>query len=435
MKIRSLNNATVLIRSDQCSLLIDPWLVGNLYGGAWSPFATCENLEFLRTVTHVFVSHIHEDHWDRETLKLLKKEVEVYIPDLPINLVLMKYIKQLGFSNIKLIKPFTKVKLSDMDLTIVPPMNAFGQELGSYLSSYETDATHIDTSLLVEDHQTKTSHFFLCDNTPYDLSVLERIKFENLNSVWYPFNSYAQDYPVCYEIDDVEKTNIHRLMHKKRRDTIEKCVKKLKPKYYFPHSADFVLNGPASKSFEDYTDTKYMERKLVADTYAFPSLSDSVSAYVGFGDELEFVSDGDLKIYRDRYGYELTSSKLGLDNFESNLKEKNSQVIERAFSEMLQRCEKFKIDLTPARDWLLELNVDEDKEVLSYREMRLLKEEDEILSDYKILSIKLTKKQFDALMTRELHWNNAQIGFHLELKRNPNEYCQELYKSLNFLHL
>ena len=49
MKIRSLNNATVLIQSDECSLLIDPWLVGDLYGGAWSPFATCENLEFLKT--------------------------------------------------------------------------------------------------------------------------------------------------------------------------------------------------------------------------------------------------------------------------------------------------------------------------------------------------------------------------------------------------
>jgi hypothetical protein len=102
---------------------------------------------------------------------------------------------------------------------------------------------------------------------------------------------------------------------------------------------------------------------------------------------------------------------------------------------MLQRCERFKIDLTPARDWLLEFNVDEEKDVISYREMRLLKEGDEILSDYKILSFKFTKNTFDALMNRELHWNNAQIGYHLKAKRIPNEYCAELYKSLNFLHL
>ena len=435
MKIRSLNNATVLAQSDQCSLLIDPWLVGDLYGGAWSPFATCKNLEFLKTVTHVFVSHIHEDHWDRETLKLLNKEVEFFIPNLPINYVLKKYIEQLGFSNIHLSEPFNKISLPDMDLTIIPPLNAFGQELGAYEKNYETDATHIDTALLVEDHLTNTSHLFLCDNTPYDLSVLEKVDFANLSSLWYPFNSYAQDYPLCYEMENFEKIKVHQKMHNKRMNAIEKCVKKIKPKYYFPHSADFVLNGPNSKSFEEYTENKYMVRKLVAETYAFSDLSDCVSAYADFGDELEIISGGDIKINRDKYGYELTSSKPELDNFKSHLTEENPQVIDRAFSEMLRRCQSFNIDLTPCQDWLLELEIDGDTLVVSYKEMRFLKDSDEISSDSKILNVKLTKTQFDALMMRELHWNNAQIGMHLRFKRNPNEFCQELYKSLNFLHL
>lgn len=435
MKLRSLNNATVLIQSDECSLLIDPWLVGDLYGGAWSPFATCENLEFLKTITHVFVSHIHEDHWDRETLKLLRKDIEIFIPDMPINAVLKNYIERLGFSKISLIKYFTKIKLSDIHLTIIPPMNAFGQELGSYNEGYEFDATHIDTSLLLEDQRTNTSHLFLCDNTPYDLSILEGVHFENLSSVWYPFNSYAQDYPVCYEMENFERNKVHQKMHEKRRDVIKQCIKKLKPKYYFPHSADFVLNGPNSASFERYTEAKYMERNRVAETYAFSDLPYSVSAYAGFGDELEVVNGGDIRIQRDIYGYELSSSKPDLDNFEPHLNEKNSQVLERAFSQMLQRCEKFNIDLTPCNDWLLELNVDEEKLTLSYENRRLVKDGDEVYSDAKVLSIKLTEKQFGVLMNRELHWDNAQIGMHLNFKRNPNEYCQNLYKSLNFLHL
>ena len=127
--------------------------------------------------------------------------------------------------------------------------------------------------------------------------------------------------------------------------------------------------------------------------------------------------------------------KPDLDNFEPHLNEKNSQVLERAFSQMLQRCEKFNIDLTPCNDWLLELNVDEEKLTVSYENRRLVKDGDEVYSDAKVLSIKLTEKQFGVLMNRELHWDNAQIGLHLNFKRNPNEYCQELYKSLNFLHL
>jgi hypothetical protein len=313
-------------------------------------------------------------------------------------------------------------------------MNAFGQELGSYESGYEFDATHIDTSLLVEDLITKTSHLFLCDNTPYDLSILDSIKFENLTSVWYPFNSYAQDYPVCYKLSNTEKAKIHKIMHKKTRDAIEACLKKLCPKYYFPHSADFVLNGPMSQSFENYKDNKYMDRELTAHTYSFSSLPNSISSYANYGDELEFLSNGNLKIHRDKFSYELVSSKPSLNNFQSVLKEKHSYLIEKAFSKMLQRCKKFKIDLSGASDWTIILNVDDYEDIFSYKELRLLRE-DEFLEKSKLLKIKLGKSQFDALMCRELHWNNAQIGYHLQFERIPNEYCQELYKSLNFFHL
>lgn len=433
MKIRSLNNATVLVENTKCYLLIDPWLVGTLYGGAWSPFATLPDLEFLKSVTHVFVSHIHEDHWDRETLDLLNRKVEFYIPDLPINVVLKNRIEELGFTNIKLVKPFEKINLTDMDLTIVPPMNAFGQELGLYHEGYEFDATHIDTSLLVEDKESNTSHLFLCDNTPYDLKVLENIEIKNLNTLWYPFNSYAQDYPVCYNLNEQEKSDIHDAMHEKRKLAVEKCLIALNPEFYFPHSADFVLNGPMSKSFEDYTSLEYMDRKLVAKTYSFPNIN-SQSEYAYYGDELEFESGKKMKIHRNRFAYDPVSSNPALEEFKSVLQEDESHILQQAFSRMLNRCEKFKIDLSSAKDWLLNIIVENNKYIFSY-ELKRLKKNNEKCSATKTLSVKLSRKQLAALMSRELHWNNAQIGCHVRFERLPNEYCQQLYKSLNFLHL
>lgn len=48
MRLRSLNNATVLIETKNCNLLIDPWIVGKIYKGAWSPIAKMKNLNFLK---------------------------------------------------------------------------------------------------------------------------------------------------------------------------------------------------------------------------------------------------------------------------------------------------------------------------------------------------------------------------------------------------
>lgn len=434
MKIRSLNNATILLKSEKCSLLIDPWLVGNLYGGAWSPYATCHDLDFLKTVTHVFISHIHEDHWDRETLDLLDRKVQIFIPELPINNILKRYIEELGFSNVKLIKPYVKIKLADIILTIVPPLNAFGQELGSYVEGYELDATNIDTSLFVEDQKSNTSHLFLCDNTPYDIQSLEKLKIKNLDTLWYPFNSYAQDYPVCYKLTDERKKDIHISMHNKRKAAVEKCVKALKPKLYFPHSADFVLNGPNGKAFEAYISEKYIDRKLVADTYSIQNNTLSKSEYVNFGDEIIFYSHKDIQIKRNLFSYDLVSSKPSLDKYQSLPIENEVEVLEEAFSQMLKRCDKLKIDLSPSKDWLLKLVIEHNEYIFSYQSRRLLSSK-ELNGTNKILTTVLSKKQFAALMSRELHWNNAQIGFHLQFERTPNEYCKEIYKSLNFLHM
>ena len=434
MKIRSLNNATVIINSENCSLLIDPWLIGTLYGGAWSPFAMCNDLDFLKKVTHVFISHIHEDHWDRETLILLDREVQIFIPELPINKVLKKYIEDLGFSNVKFVEPYKKKILSDIDLTIIPPMNAFGQELGSYIEGYEYDATNIDTSLLVEDKKNNTSHLFLCDNTPYDIKILHNLNVDNLTSLWYPFNSYAQDFPVCYELSEENKKDIHEKMHRKRKEAIEKCVAFLKPKFYLPHSADFILNGPFSKSFEDYTSVEYMDRKLVANTYSFQDITCSKSEYADYGDEIESSSEGELNIRRNIYPFELLSSTSLLNQFQSSPIRNEPEVLENAFSEMLNRCDRLKIDLSPASDWLLKLVVENNKYIFSYKNYRLIGENEQD-SSYKTLTIMISRNQLAALMSRELHWNNAQIGCHLKVKRVPNEYCEALYKSLNFLHM
>ena len=102
---------------------------------------------------------------------------------------------------------------------------------------------------------------------------------------------------------------------------------------------------------------------------------------------------------------------------------------------MLKRCKNFNIDISNAKNWILTIKTEMYEFNFSYDYERLL-EENELDKKYKKrLMVLLTQEKLEALLSRELHWNNAQIGYHINFKRIPNIYCQELYKSLNFLHL
>ena len=49
----------------------------------------------------LYVSHLHKDHFDEETLKLLSKDITIVIPEFRQNRLIDKF-KELGFSNFKM---------------------------------------------------------------------------------------------------------------------------------------------------------------------------------------------------------------------------------------------------------------------------------------------------------------------------------------------
>ena len=100
MKLKSLNNASVLIESRNDFILVDPWLVGSLYQESWSPSVKLKNSNFLKNINKVFISHLHKDHWDSETIKLLDPETEFYIPNLNFNKIIISELHEMGFKNV-----------------------------------------------------------------------------------------------------------------------------------------------------------------------------------------------------------------------------------------------------------------------------------------------------------------------------------------------
>lgn len=436
MNIRSLNNATTFIKVGDVKLLVDPWMLGDIYHGAWSPAFYTDDLSFLSEVTHVFISHIHEDHWDLKTIQRINKNVKIFIPDMTINKVISRSLFDFGYKNITFLPLNAWHHLPNkVSMKIISPLNAFGQDSSRYIKGYELDATNIDTSLLVSAEG--TNHLFLCDNTPYDLDkIVEQVDC-SLTTLWYPFNSYAQDFPICYEIEDKKKINIRDEMHRARRKVIQRCVEVLQPQIYFPHSADFILNGPIADQFESFISKYYVERREVAKTYQLAEGCNvrSESNYLNCSDELVVLGPESIAIERDVHPAIRNTPKVSTLSLPKAPQIDTKIALERAFTAMEERIDRFGLNIGEARDWFLNLRFDHEGYMYDFSTKNVVKLSEPMREPAKVLQISLSSDLLHALLQRKIHWNNAMIGCLLRVKRSPEIYCQPLYKALNFLHL
>ena len=436
MEIRSLNNATIYIKSDSCSILIDPWLIGDLYSGAWSPYSKLQDLSFLSSINYVFISHIHEDHWDLATLERIPRDAKILIPNMLVNKVIDRKLRELGFASIELVETNKVFFINEyISLKIISPLNAFAQDLDQYENGYEYDATNIDTSLLLMDEESQSSHLFLCDNSPYDLNRLIAEMNGDLTTFWYPFNSYAQDYPICYEnLSENDKCLIYDEMHKKRIDATTAAINQLSPKYCLPHSSDFVLNGPLTDKFSKYTSADFVERARVAKRYGQSLTNCAIqSEYLDSGDVM-IIKAGDICIKRNVNHWDKVEPNASLPPFKTAVIADMKNVLCDAFDKMLERTMRFEIDISGADDWVIIISTESIQAIFCFNEKKLFIDKSIDLEGRKILRVSLSDKQLSALIMRELHWNNAMIGCHLRFSRIPNEFCQPVYKALNFLH-
>ena len=191
------NNATVILNEE---LIFDPWLYGNLYNNSWHPFGKKTlKKKNLKKIKYCFISHLHQDHWDLDTIKFFPKSTKFFIPDFKSNKIIEKLLTKKGFSNITYIpiKKFTKID-HKYSLSVVRPLNSEGIETKNKI--YVNSITEIDAGVIVKINNDNSNHLLLSDNPPYNLkSFLNDYKKVKINSVFFPFNGYASDYPFCYD--------------------------------------------------------------------------------------------------------------------------------------------------------------------------------------------------------------------------------------------
>ena len=82
--IEFINHASVRISYEDASLLSDPWYFGDAFHKGWSLLTEQSNdeiIRIIRSITHIWISHEHPDHFSIPFLKNIekknRKEIEI----------------------------------------------------------------------------------------------------------------------------------------------------------------------------------------------------------------------------------------------------------------------------------------------------------------------------------------------------------------------
>jgi UDP-MurNAc hydroxylase len=240
LKLTFINNACALYEHDGFRLLSDPWLVPGAFG-TWvndPPLKT--RVEDLLGVDALYISHVHPDHLDPETLKHFPRETPIVTLREPLGLVPRK-LAELGLHNV--------IALGDRETAILKHTMKAGQlEVTAFAPftkhPFHADATEIgnvvDSALLIQGGGVKVLNSN--DNTP-SLEAAEWLRKE-----YGPFDvaqlnwNNAGPYPACFD----------NLTHEEKLSEANRCLDRnlqhmravaliLDAKYTMPFAGQYKL--------------------------------------------------------------------------------------------------------------------------------------------------------------------------------------------------
>ena len=218
MRITGTGHASMRIDTGAGSILCDPW-VNPAYFASWFPFPDNSLLDWdtLGQVDYLYVSHLHRDHFDAETLKrYVSKKATVLLPEYPTS-QLEDELRDLGF------RSFLRTK-SDEVHELDGGLKVMIQSLIS-----PTDGPIGDSSLWVEQGGVRVLN--QNDARPTDLS-----RFAELGQVHAHLLQFSGAiwYPMVYELPDAAKQAFGKQKRDRQFDRTWRYIDDLRASHVFP---------------------------------------------------------------------------------------------------------------------------------------------------------------------------------------------------------
>jgi len=256
MRATSLGHAGILIEAGRSKILCDPWFVPAFFG-SWFVFPRNDQLDAellakIESPTHIYISHIHGDHFDEAFLAShVSRDAIVLLPDFPSH-ELERRLSNLGFTK------FVKTE-NGKEIAIDTET-----KIAIHVETSITDGPGGDSALVVSDKTARLVNQNDCRTG--DLDALRSHGPIDLHWLQY---SGAIWYPMVYEQDATTKLNLARAKVESQFARALKYVERLDARAVVPSAGPpcfldedlFHLNmitGNETSIFPDQT--KFLER-------------------------------------------------------------------------------------------------------------------------------------------------------------------------------
>ncbi|MDC0096366.1 MBL fold metallo-hydrolase [Amylibacter sp.] len=274
MKITFFGHNCYALQGTNVVVLTDPWLTKNgAFFGSWFQWPINhhykDNLKDIlntKNNTILYISHEHQDHFDKETLIEIQPLVDLcIIPDYE-DKFLRNELLTMGYK-IQELRDQTKHFLNHTDYI--------------ELMIVDTGVNHDSAAIFKIDEET-----FLNQN---DCKVFDRLTYLQDKSIDYYAVQFsgATWHPVCYDLSDDEKKKISKKKVLSKLVAVRNAINVISPKFYLPSA------GPAIFPFLDESLSLGIDNIFLhqPDLDKFLKNTDTKLIYLQPGETLDRLSD------------------------------------------------------------------------------------------------------------------------------------------------
>lgn len=421
VKITHIYNAACIYESQGVRLLSDPWLIDGAFEGSWAAYPPLKTkVNDLLDCDYLYISHLHPDHYDAETLLHFdkKKLIIIYEPSKGMNFLKNK-LMSLGFENFISLKDGESYVIPPFKFTIYGPFCKhpfYDSQLGNF----------IDSSLVIEADGECILN--ANDNMPNMEAAMRLRKKHGPFTLTQLKDSLAGPYPSCFpQLSAYEKqTECLRLVNRQMGHAL-KIAQMLDAKYFQPFASSYRLQGRLSKK------------------NAYLGIADPFQLKVKMENEFGHIRP---VILGEKDSFDLTSGEIIYG-------EKNQ--MDFLIWEQLYATKKYAYELDPLPDIkILRENISAAFKKLSLKQKQLKYFPDvsftlqvidpqyyltstvslrgDQLSTAQKITAKLPARLLQRILTKRSHWNSAEVGCHIDFIREPNEYNPDFHMLLSFFH-
>lgn len=250
MKIEYITHASLLIQTQNCCLLTDPFYFHDELSGSFNCFFPNRELtpEYFPYLDYVYCSHIHDDHCHEHTMKLLRNKIDTIL--LPAGKSdLEKKIRSYGFD---------KFIFLENEVTLSLPE-------GIQLTCYH-DPNKVDSALMIE-----SEGLVILDQNDcrLDLDGFRRMAARfSVDYAFFPHRGNQGLYPFLLPRSETILQKLSYECEYKELEYFAECIKILRPKYLIPYSFTVFYSNDDQLRFNGYFRTRpsdfnaFMQREI-----------------------------------------------------------------------------------------------------------------------------------------------------------------------------